>query len=711
MKRILLFAGTTEGRQIAEFCAEHGIPVLACVATEYGEHLLPESGQVEVHRGRMDENAMLAMMEKESFSVAVDATHPYAACVTENIKAACQKAGLSYVRLLRSESGGAWREASSVVYRNTVQEAAAFLEGTRGTVFLTTGSKELEAFASMEDFAERVYARILPIPTMIQKAMDLGLPGSHIIGMQGPFSREMNEAMFRQAGAVYLVTKESGRTGGFSEKMEAAVSLGMTAVVIGRPTHETGMSLEEAEKLVLTLKEREPEEAEEAAGIRQETHREKAAVTEAGNMSDGCRRIVLAGIGMGDEASLTKDAEAAIRRADLIIGAGRMTAHPVCEGTETVTAYLPDDVRAAIERHPDKKRIAVLLSGDTGFFSGAEPLKEGLKPLCEAGYELEILPGISSLVCLAARAGIAWQDVYAVSAHGRSCAPAGIVCRKKKTYFLLDKRQDLGWLCSRLAEYGLGQVRVIAGRDLGAKEERVLTGTADEVREAWSRQKKAKLECALVLNPEAREEEILHLDDEEYLRKERIPMTKDAIRALSAAKMKLHRDSVIYDIGAGTGGMTMELAMAAWQGQVYAIEKKEEAANLLKENCLRFHTDQVHVIQASAPKAMEDLPAPTHVFIGGSSGNLEEIVACALQKNPKVRLMIHAVTLETMAQVVQVMKTHAFLTEEVVQVSAAQSQKAGPYHLMRGENPIFLVTLQNPEDIGNRQQSGAKAEE
>ena len=176
---------------------------------------------------------------------------------------------------------------------------------------------------------------------------------------------------------------------------------------------------------------------------------------------------------------------------------------------------------------------------------------------------------------------------------------------------------------------------MIAGRDLGAKEERVLTGTADEVREAWSRQKKAKLECALVLNPEAREEEILHLDDEEYLRKERIPMTKDAIRALSAAKMKLHRDSVIYDIGAGTGGMTMELAMAAWQGQVYAIEKKEEAANLLKENCLRFHTDQVHVIQASAPKAMEDLPAPTHVFIGGSSGNLEEIVACALQKKSK----------------------------------------------------------------------------
>lgn len=694
MKRILLFAGTTEGRQVAEFCAEHGISVLACVATEYGEHLLPESGQVEVHRGRMDENAMLAMMEKESFSVAVDATHPYAVCVTENIKAACQKTGLSYVRLLRSESGGAWREASSVVYRNTVQEAAAFLEGTKGPVFLTTGSKELEAFASMEDFAERVYARILPIPTMIQHAMDLGLPGSHIIGMQGPFSREMNEAMFRQAGAVYLVTKESGRTGGFSEKMEAAVSLGMTAVVIGRPAHETGVSLEEAEKLVLSLKESE-EETRLAAGAERRLCTEKAAETEEGNRPDGCRRIVLAGIGMGDEASLTKDAEAAIRRADLIIGAGRMTAHPVCEGKETVTAYLPDEVCAVIERQPDKKQIAVLLSGDTGFFSGAGQLKDGLKSLCEAGYELEILPGISSLAYLAARAGIAWQDVYAVSAHGRLCAPAGIVCRKKKTYFLLDKRQNLGWLCSRLAEYGLGQVRVIAGRDLGAREERVLTGTADEVREVWSRQKKAKLECALVLNPEAREEEILHLDDEEYLRKERIPMTKDAIRALSAAKMKLHRDSVIYDIGAGTGGMTMELAMAAWQGQVYAIEKKEEAANLLKENCLRFHTDQVHVIQASAPKAMEDLPAPTHVFIGGSSGNLEEIVACALQKNPKVRLMIHAVTLETMAQVVQVMKTHAFLTEEVVQVSAAQSQKAGPYHLMKGQNPILLVTLQH----------------
>lgn len=718
MKRILLFAGTTEGRRIAELCAAHKIPALVCVATGYGETVLPKSETMEIHMGRLDEQEMAEIMERESFAMAVDATHPYAACVTENIKRACRETGLCYVRLLRRESPKQQFDGCRMVHKRDAKEAADYLSGREGNVFLTTGSKELETFASMKGFEERVYARILPLPAMIQKAMDLGLKGNRIIAMQGPFSKEMNEAMFRQTEAAYLVTKESGNAGGFMEKMEAASALGMTAVVIGRPSHETGKSLEEVVDILLNSREI-CGKAEREENVEGQAERKSAYVEPASSQADLTeRRLDLVGIGMGDEGTLTKDAEEAIRLADLVIGAKRMIDRPDCAEKEKICAYLPGDIRDAMEAYPQKRRIVVLLSGDSGFFSGAEAIVRGLAlagqssymaAFCQekaaCGLRWRILPGISSLSCLAARAGLPWQDAYAVSAHGRPCAPAGIVSRRKKTYFLLDRTQDIRWLCSRMETYGLSHVRVTAGRDLGSPMETVLSGTPREIlgyledmgHFADDRDGGVHLECAFVENAEAREGDALHLEDGEFLREEKIPMTKGEIRAISAAKLKLTRDAVVYDIGAGSGGMTVEMAMAAWEGQVYAIEKKEEAVELLKKNCRRFHTDQVTVIWGNAPEAMEALPSPTHALIGGSSGNLEEIVACLLKKNPHVRLVIHAITLETMAEVARVMKTYSFSVEDVVQISAARSHKAGAYHLMKGQNPIFVATLQNPE--------------
>ena len=189
MKRVLLFAGTTEGRKIAEYCEEHGIEALVCVATEYGESLLPKSQRIQVLAGRADEEDMRHLMAGEAFELAVDATHPHAVQVTENIRAACRRAALPYVRLLRAgnAAAGDW-DVQRVVSAADAGEAARYLSERPGKVFLATGSKELEAFASMDGFRDRVYARILPLPDMIQKAARLGLSGSHIIAMQCPES-------------------------------------------------------------------------------------------------------------------------------------------------------------------------------------------------------------------------------------------------------------------------------------------------------------------------------------------------------------------------------------------------------------------------------------------------------------------------------------------------------------------------------------------
>ena len=154
-------------------------------------------------------------------------------------------------------------------------------------------------------------------------------------------------------------------------------------------------------------------------------------------------------------------------------------------------------------------------------------------------------------------------------------------------------------------------------------------------------------------------------------------MTKSEIRSLSVAKLHLEKDSMVYDVGAGTGSVTIELALAAPDGMVYAVERNQEACDLIEQNKRKFGTPNIEVIHGLAPEAMEDLPAPTHAFIGGSAGNLKEILESLLAKNPKIRVVI---------------KDLPLLEEEIVSVSVAKAKKLGSYHLMMGQNPIYIIT-------------------
>lgn len=169
-------------------------------------------------------------------------------------------------------------------------------------------------------------------------------------------------------------------------------------------------------------------------------------------------------------------------------------------------------------------------------------------------------------------------------------------------------------------------------------------------------------------------------------------MTKEEVRCVSLSKLQLSEDSICYDVGAGTGSVSVEMALRASSGKVFAIEKKEDAVELLKENKRKFAVDNLEIIQGTAPEAMETLPVPTHAFIGGSSGNLKEIVALLLQKNPQVRIVINCITLETVSEALQVMKEFAFSETEVVQLCASRSKEIGRYHMMMGENPIYIIT-------------------
>ena len=236
---ILLFGGTSEGRELAGWLAEEGFGLTLCVATEYGASLVPELPGLEVHTGRLDRSGMEQLLAGGGFDRVVDATHPYAVEVTENLRAAAEAAGVPYLRLLRQSGGedGCHKAAS-------LAEAAELLTGLPGNVLLTTGSKELAPFA-VPGLVERCYPRVLPTLDSLERCLSLGFPPAHIICMQGPFSQALNVALIRQFHIQTLVTKDSGGYGGFREKAEAAREAGCALLVVERPTRETGLTLEE----------------------------------------------------------------------------------------------------------------------------------------------------------------------------------------------------------------------------------------------------------------------------------------------------------------------------------------------------------------------------------------------------------------------------------------------------------------------------------
>lgn len=242
---VLLFGGTLEGRLLAEGLAARGIRVTCSVATEYGRDLIRPAKGLTVQTGRLGAREMERLMKSRPYSCVVDATHPYAAEVSCHIKTAAERVSLPYLRLLRASEHG-----ETVLRAASADEAAQILNGTEGAILLTTGSKDLAAFTAIQGYRERLWVRILPSVQSLQTALGLGIPAKQIICMQGPFSKALNAAMLRQTGARYLVTKDSGKAGGFAEKMEAAAEVGAVPLVIARPVQEQGRSLEELLELL-----------------------------------------------------------------------------------------------------------------------------------------------------------------------------------------------------------------------------------------------------------------------------------------------------------------------------------------------------------------------------------------------------------------------------------------------------------------------------
>lgn len=650
--RVILFAGTTEGRLIAERCRGEDVDLFVCVATEYGESRIESADNIHVLSGRKDHAQIADLLRETGAALLIDATHPYAAVVTETLQSVTAELNIEYIRVLRSNDG---TDMDNCIRVDDADAAAAYLSTVQGNILLTVGSKELSRFTAVRDYRTRITARILPMVETLENALSLGFDGSKLICMQGPFSEELNVAMLRAANARYLVTKDTGSAGGFPEKIRAALHCGVTPVVIQRPTCETGCSLDDCLQLL------------------RGRFAFKAQPTPC---------VTLVGVGPGDAGMMTQEAERAISEADLIIGAKRLTDSLTRFGKPVENAIAAEAIASIAETHPGKK-IVVALSGDTGFYSGAK----SLRPRIGAALK-SVIPGISSIAYFCARAGTSYDDACLISTHGRRVNFIAKIRANQKVITLTGGDTCAAEILRALGENGLDQVRVTVGENLSYENERIVRGTVEEL----SNETFDPLAVVMVENPAAADAPTTHgFSDEAFIRGD-VPMTKMEVRALTLSKLALTKGSVCWDIGAGTGSVSIEMALRSEDGAVFAVEKNEEACRLIQENQRRFAVTNLRIIQGTAPDVLSDLPTPSHVFIGGSDGKLRRILEIALKRNPKARVVINTVTLETLAEAVETLKTLPVREVDFVQLNAARARSLGKFHLMTAQNPVFIIS-------------------
>ena len=695
MKKVLVFAGTTEGRELAELLADSNIKCSVCVATDYALELMNDK-RLDVHCGRLTEEEMEVLMRDGKFDVVVDATHPYAQIVSQNVRQAADKESISLIRLRRSTESA---EEGFVSFK-THEECSAWLSFQTGNILLTTGSKDLGSYAKNETIKNHLFVRVLPGEESIRLCTANGITGRQIIAMQGPFSAQMNECILREYSIDWMVTKISGHAGGFEEKVEAAKKAGVGVCAILPPLENVCQTeipgderkssmyicenvYDTAKKLELLLKE--------------------------DILSKRSRKIILSGIGMGNTDGMTREAYHAFEEAEIIFGAERMLENLPGKGIK-VPYYRADDIISYLIEHPQYTKVAAAFSGDSGFYSGAQSMKKALEEANEKGIlksETTILPGVSSVSALAARLGVSWNDAVLASIHGRRANVVNLVRKNTKVFLLLSGKNDFEMLVNKFREAGINHVKISAGYRLSYPDEKLFTFYLDEFETKLFDLPEGVYTC-LIENEDCEEQILTPGIADEIFSRTKVPMTKNEVRVLSISRLELTKNAVVYDVGSGTGSVSIECARLSPDIFVFAIEQKEEAANLTKENAVRLGlSDQIVVINKKAPEGFEELPTPTHVFIGGSSGVLSDILSAIQKKlivkeNTKgktdkaskgVRVVINAVSLETIAQITKLIQTYPVKHVQLTQIQASRAHKLGSYNLMQAQNPVLIASF------------------
>ncbi|MBQ3773791.1 MAG: precorrin-6Y C5,15-methyltransferase (decarboxylating) subunit CbiT, partial [Pseudobutyrivibrio sp.] len=501
------------------------------------------------------------------------------------------------------------------------------------------------------------------------------------IAMQGPFSKAMNRIQLKETNAKIMVLKSSGKSSGEAERINAAKEEGVQCFIIKRPDDSAkGLSNEDAIKKL-----------EEVLQVSLKPN----AFSEI--TPDVKCHITLAGFGMGF-GSITEEVKEAIQNADIIFGAARMLSSIECKGKK-YPYYLAKDIMPVLNERIEALpygilNALVLFSGDTGFYSGTKKLRDALK--ADGRIKVTVMPGISSVSALASRIGESYDDAVVMSCHGieESVWQPKLIdatLHNAKVFTLTSGGKDVRIigeiLCKLEEDYGV-KYEIVAGVNLYSYE-KIVTLSAMKC----ATFPEDGLVVLMIKNKKTITRRLSPgLSDDVFLRN-KTPMSKEEIRSLSICKLGLTENAVVYDIGGGSGSVSVEIGLLHPSINVYTVEFKEEACKLIRANINKFNLKNVKLYEGVAPEALENLPAPTHVFIGGSGGRLEEILRTIKAKGNNTRVVINAVTLETIAEVNGILKDYAISDADVVQVAISKAKTVGDYNVMQAQNPVYVVSF------------------
>lgn len=406
------------------------------------------------------------------------------------------------------------------------------------------------------------------------------------------------------------------------------------------------------------------------------------------------RKVTIIGAGPGNPDLLSRAALDAIDIADVVIGAHRalvgIDVPPDvvrCEFVKTA------DIVAALTDAASWQRAVVVMTGDVGLFSGARRLVEALSG--DAQVDVRVIPGMSSASYLAARLGRPWQDWRFASAHGVACDIVAEAERAGELFLVTSGGEDPSRLSGELVQAGFGDARVTVAERLSYPDERITCATASEIAgQTFDDLNVMLIEFVGGAGSPANSRwpyASSGIPDELFIRGD-VPMTKQEVRAVALAKLRLAATDTVWDVGAGTGSVSIEAALVARAGSVWAVERNATGVRLIRENADAFGCGNVHAVPGVAPEALAKLPVPDAVFVGGSAGELPSIVEAALEKNSQVRLCVPCVTVETLTEACALLSGSRFKGFEACQVSAARAEAVGSHHLMKAQNPVFLVS-------------------
>lgn len=403
------------------------------------------------------------------------------------------------------------------------------------------------------------------------------------------------------------------------------------------------------------------------------------------------RKVTIIGAGPGNPDLLSRSALDAIGIADVVIGAHRVLVGidvppdvVRCELVKTA------DIVAALTDAASWQRAVVVMTGDVGLFSGARRLVEALSG--DARVDVRVIPGISSASYLAARLARPWQDWRFASAHGVACDIVAEAERAGELFLVTSGGEDPSRLSGELVQAGFGDARVTVAERLSYPDERITCATASEIAgQTFDDLNVMLIEFAGGAASSRWPYASSGIPDELFIRGD-VPMTKQEVRAVALAKLRLTATDTVWDVGAGTGSVSIEAALVARAGSVWSVERNAAGVRLIRENADAFGCGNVHAVPGVAPDALAKLPVPDAVFVGGSAGELPSIVEAALEKNSQVRLCVPCVTVETLTEACALLSGSRFKGFEACQVSAARAEAVGSHHLMKAQNPVFLVS-------------------